>query len=240
MLKRSLIPKLRQRGVEIFADSKLPLPDEAVFEPPCGLKWVIPGHTFELGAFSYGVSGYWFAVTIGRYCSFGEDVQIGRQNHPIGWVSTSPSFYLQQKLFNVGTDFPSSDDYHAYTPPGNRPGPTRIKQTVIGNDVWIGQGAIINAGITIGTGAIIAAGSVVTNDVPNYMIVGGNPAKVIRPRFEEKLALDLLQSQWWRFTPSQLQSFDISDPKAFLAAFSNNHSELIAYKPEKIKISELR
>lgn len=59
-------------------------------------------------------------------------------------------------------------------------------KTVIGNDVWIGHGAIIIAGVHIGDGAIIAAGSVVTKDVQSYSIVGGNPAKFIKKRFTEK------------------------------------------------------
>lgn len=57
---------------------------------------------------------------------------------------------------------------------------------VIGNDVWIGHGAICIAGITVGTGSVVAAGSVVTKDVPPYTVVAGNPARVIRPRFTEQ------------------------------------------------------
>jgi len=64
-------------------------------------------------------------------------------------------------------------------------GREELKNTSIGNDVWIGQNAIIMAGINIGSGAIIAAGSVVTKDVPECVIVGGNPAKFIRDRFND-------------------------------------------------------
>ena len=62
--------------------------------------------------------------------------------------------------------------------------------TYIGNDVWIGHGAIIMAGVKIGDGAIIAAGSVVTKDVPSGTIVGGNPAKVIKNRFSSDILLN--------------------------------------------------
>ena len=58
------------------------------------------------------------------------------------------------------------------------------KPTIVGNDVWIGHGAIIMGGVKIGDGSVIAAGSVVTKDIPSMTIVGGNPAKMIRPRFE--------------------------------------------------------
>ncbi|OGS23451.1 MAG: chloramphenicol acetyltransferase [Elusimicrobia bacterium RIFOXYB2_FULL_48_7] len=69
--------------------------------------------------------------------------------------------------------------------------------TVIGNDVWIGYDALIMAGVKIGDGAIIAAKAVVTKDVPAYSIVGGNPAQVIRKRFDDKAIEKLLKIKWW-------------------------------------------
>lgn len=69
--------------------------------------------------------------------------------------------------------------------------------TVIGNDVWIGNGATIISGITIGDGAIIGTNSLVTKDVPAYSIVGGNPAKEIRKRFDEETTELLLAVKWW-------------------------------------------
>jgi len=75
---------------------------------------------------------------------------------------------------------------------------------VIGNDVWIGYEATLMAGITIGDGAIIAAKSVVTKDVPPYSIVGGNPAKVIRMRFDESQIRRLLALQWWNWPADKI------------------------------------
>lgn len=69
--------------------------------------------------------------------------------------------------------------------------------TVIGNDVWIGQGAVFLPGVRVGDGAIIAAQSVVTADVPPYAIVGGNPARIIRTRFDEETVAFLLALKWW-------------------------------------------
>lgn len=73
----------------------------------------------------------------------------------------------------------------------------RKKDTVIGNDVWIGYDATIMPGITIGDGAIIGSRSVVTKDVAPYEIVGGNPAQVIRSRFDEETIAFLLDLKWW-------------------------------------------
>jgi acetyltransferase-like isoleucine patch superfamily enzyme len=69
--------------------------------------------------------------------------------------------------------------------------------TRIGNDVWMGQGAIILSGVTVGDGAIIGAGAVVSRDVPPYAIVAGNPAQVVRHRFAPSTIEFLLNLQWW-------------------------------------------
>ena len=67
----------------------------------------------------------------------------------------------------------------------------------IGHDVWLGSGATILSGITIGHGAVVAAHALVTKDVPPYAIVGGNPAKIIRYRFDDGTIAALLEARWW-------------------------------------------
>jgi virginiamycin A acetyltransferase len=69
--------------------------------------------------------------------------------------------------------------------------------TVVGNDVWIGHEALIMPAVSIGDGVIIASRSVVTKDIPPYTIVAGNPAKVIRKRFDEEIIASLLEIKWW-------------------------------------------
>jgi len=68
---------------------------------------------------------------------------------------------------------------------------------IIGNDVWIGAGAKIMSGITISDGAIIGAGAIVTQDVPPYAIFAGNPARLIRFRFNNERIAELLETEWW-------------------------------------------
>jgi acetyltransferase-like isoleucine patch superfamily enzyme len=176
-------------------------------------------HSVELGAFSYHVSGYAFAARIGRYCSFGENVQIGRQNHPTDWASTSPAFYLQSQLFNVGEEFAQFEDYHNYYPKPSST-PTRVQPTTIGNDVWIGHGAFICAGVSIGDGAVVAAHSVVSRDVPAYTVVAGNPAVIKKQRVSSEWISPLLRLKWWRYAPWQLRHLDVSDVKGFVAGLS--------------------
>lgn len=115
---------------------------------------------------------------IGKYCSIAYNVCIGPGEHFTSRMTTYP---LYNRYYNdvARSDFPEK------------------KNTVIGNDVWIGNGATILEGINIGNGAIIAAGSVVTKDVPPYAIVGGCPAKIIRYRFSADEIRKIEECMWW-------------------------------------------
>ena len=78
-------------------------------------------------------------------------------------------------------------------------------QILIGNDVWIGDNVTILGGNIIGDGAVVATGSIVTKDVPPYAIVAGNPARIIKYRFEKDIVDDLQKIQWWLWSPEQLK-----------------------------------
>jgi len=83
-----------------------------------------------------------------------------------------------------------------------------IAETSIGHDVWIGHGAVVLRGRQVGNGAIIGAGAIVTHDVPDFAVVVGNPARILRMRFDEEISGLLLQSQWWLRTTEELQPFE--------------------------------
>ena len=76
--------------------------------------------------------------------------------------------------------------------------------TVIGNDVWIGQNVTVMPGVHIGDGSVIAANTVVTKDVPAYCIAGGNPCKIIRKRFDDELIEYLLELKWWDWSADKI------------------------------------
>ncbi|WP_158746877.1 CatB-related O-acetyltransferase [Acidisphaera sp. L21] len=195
---------------------------------------------FKLGAFSYAVSGFFSDVTIGRYTSIGESVQIGRASHALTWVSTSPFFYLREKMFSIGSDFPEQDRYHNYIAP-LRPHAmaTMSKPVVIGNDVYIGHGAMIMPGITVGDGAVVAAMAVVTKDVPPFAIVGGNPAQILRMRCPPDILGMLLDVRWWRFAPWQLEAIDLSDPAAAIPELRVLAEHEPAYTPRAFTLADL-
>jgi chloramphenicol O-acetyltransferase type B len=232
------IKALRDRGIEVLkrpSGSVVNLPKNTRLESPASLKWTEYEHSLRLGAFSYQVSGFCFAAHIGRYCSFGEQVQIGRQNHPLTWASTSPAFYIHDQLFSLGSGFEGADRYHSYRFNNSEP-PTRVKVTTIGNDVWIGHGALISAGVTIGDGAIVAAHAVVAKDVPAYAVVAGNPAVIKRFRLPPNLISPMLRCRWWRFAPWQLAHLDATNPEKFIPGVNAMKDE----EPFSPTITDLR
>jgi virginiamycin A acetyltransferase len=122
-------------------------------------------------------------LIIGKFCQIASGVEfvMNGANHQMNAMSTFPFYTLE------GWDM---------APPS--PSDLPLKgDTVIGNDVWIGQNAVILPGVKVGDGAIVGANSVVGSDVDPYTIVVGNPAKVLRKRFDDELIDLLLQFKWW-------------------------------------------
>lgn len=98
------------------------------------------------------------------------------------------------------------------------------KRTSIGNDVWIGESAIIKQGVSVGDGAIIGMGSIVTHDVPPYSISAGNPAREVRKRFPQNQIDCLLEIKWWDLGDDQLAHYaeNIKNPEKFIDMVKQN------------------
>ena len=131
-------------------------------------------------------------LIIGKFCQIASGVEfvMNGANHKMNSVSTFPFYTLE----GWDMDPPSLDDLP-------------IKgDTVIGNDVWIGQDAVILPGVHIGDGAIIGACSVVGSDVDPYSIVAGDPAKLLRKRFDDGLIDLLLSFKWWDRTVDEINA----------------------------------
>ncbi|MGX9145283.1 DapH/DapD/GlmU-related protein [Mesorhizobium sp. 128a] len=131
-------------------------------------------------------------TTIGKFCSIAANSRINALEHPIERLTQHKLSYRPNEYFRwLGVDAAFRERRQA-------------KAVSIGNDVWIGHGAVIMPGISIGNGAIVGANAVVTRDVPAYAIVAGVPAKQLRRRFTPEIAARIEYLAWWDWPPEKL------------------------------------
>lgn len=212
------LKQLEQSGVFLTADARL-MATLAV-EPPVYLADVQALSPTRIGRHTYL---YWGAKlgavkSIGRYCAIASNVSMGEGHHPMDWLSIHP--------FQYGSSFFSYWPGHKELT-HVRPLPAKIAQktpTVIGNDVWIGSGAIILKGVTVGDGAIIGGGAMVKHDVKPYEIVGGTPAKHIRFRFPPDIIEQLMELRWWQYTRESLDGVPFDDIHAAIKELKRRHA----------------
>ncbi|MFZ4504395.1 MAG: CatB-related O-acetyltransferase [Methylovulum sp.] len=244
-LTDELITLLHHKGINtLWSAGATTLPLQCQFEPPCSIKWMSIHHSCTLGAFSYGVSGFYFAANIGRYVSIAQNVQIGRGDHPTDWLSTSPIQYLDRdEFFACGFDFTEGEAYqkHQRFSSTLSRAPHAIKPIMIGHDVWIGIGAYIKPGVNVGNGAIIAGHAVVTKDVQPYSIVAGNPARIKKMRFCDTRIARLEQLAWWQYAIWSLKdiAFDNIDKALDQLEERQTLGLLTPYQPTRVDLTAL-
>lgn len=179
------------------------LPDGTSHSGTVYLKTVIDHPRMEIGDFTYAsdfdppqdwaarLAPYLFPfsqekLSIGKYCQIAHGVRIigSSANHDSRGISTFPFAVFDP------------DTMLGYQPD--------TRDTVIGHDVWLGYGALITPGATIGNGVIVGAGSVVRGRIPDYAVVAGNPAQVVRMRFSEAEIAQLNALAWWDWPPEKV------------------------------------
>lgn len=200
LLKRILKRVLPDRVVAAIVAAKNPRFAEGIFSGTPSKQPInqehIPGRQpqVHIGRWTYGHAQIvWFhepaTLKVGSFCSIAEGVKIllGGE-HQTDWVTTYPFSLMWKSQISI-----------------------KLRRTkgnvVIGNDVWIGRDAIILSGVTIGDGAIVGAGALVSRHVPPYSIVGGNPAQVIRKRFDDNTIERLLKVSWWDWDDKKIEEF---------------------------------
>lgn len=146
--------------------------------------------SIEAGSYTYGQGNIRIItnapntkVKLGKFCSIATEIKayLGG-NHRVDWITTFPFGHTATDTFNVGniTGHPATNG-----------------DIIIGNDVWLGTGVTIMSGVTIGDGAVIAAHSHVVKDIEPYTLAGGNPARPIKLRFEQRIVDALMELKWW-------------------------------------------
>ena len=157
---------------------------------------ILIGDNYRIGEYTYGRPRV-IAFTkntrliIGKFCSIAANVKIViGADHRLDWVSTYPFPAL-------GKIWPEAQGIEGH--------PASKGDVVVGNDVWIAEGAVILSGVKIGDGAVIGSQSVVSKDVAPYAVVSGNPARLVKMRFDESTIKTLLRIQWWNWPAEKIK-----------------------------------
>lgn len=159
----------------------------------------------KIGKYTYGYKKHLYGEfgliqEIGSFCSIHDSVIIGASNHPTKLITTHP--FLCEVFAKKGEGML---DLLADNQLFNKYEIAQNEKIVIGNDVWIGANAIILPGVRIGNGVIVGAGAVCTKDVPDYAVVGGVPARVLRYRFNSQEIEMLNDIQWWNWPDEKIR-----------------------------------
>ncbi len=167
-------------------------------------KNVVIGYkTYHNGAFVW----QWHSnseLEIGKYCSIANDVNfiLDSGHHQLSETTTFPHFnYLVNKELLI-CNKTQSDFKQSIT--------TEKSKTIIGNDVWIGMNAVILPNVKVGNGVMILAGSVVSKDIPDYAVVGGVPATIIKMKYDAETIDKLKKIAWWEWDAIKVEE-NVSD-----------------------------
>lgn len=192
--------------MEYGPDPNALYPNEAV-KSVCFIKNAVTRPNIRVGDYTYysddeGAEGFEAHVThhydflgdkliIGRFCAIGKGVEfvMNGANHRMDSITTYPFNILGhgwEKATPTLAQLPFKGD------------------TIVGNDVWIGQNVTVMPGVHIGDGAIIAANTTLTSDVPSYHVAGGNPSRLLKKRFDDDLINLLQRIQWWNWPPKKI------------------------------------
>ena len=223
---------LQKLGLVLLNGSQFLLND-FIYERPFGLQSNATLIKCWGGGFSYvGINSMFRNCQIGRYCSLADSVVVGVGAHNMNAISTS-------SMTSTSFMFANTSSY-GYLDEPVMPCEQMDwwpKHTKIGNDVWFGVGVFIPGAkaINIGNGAVIGAKAVVTKDVPPYAVVAGNPAKIVKMRFNDEICADLEKSKWfdYDFNAASAEYKDLKDrakmsnPREFLAWWQDEGKEIM-------------
>lgn len=216
-------------------DLAIEVPKNFSTEPYCTYWGKNGTRLISMGSFSYTRSVLPELISVGRYSSIAHGLTVLGDRHPHEWASTCPSFYSPQSglMKALTMDTGQEPPFQVFN---------RTKKPIkIGNDVWIGQNVTLAQGITIGDGAVIAANSLVVKDVAPYSIVGGNPAKPIKNRFNDYIIDAMKSLKWWNYSVQDLMGMDVTNPHVFCAQLTQRIAtgELQEFTPKKLTFNDL-
>ncbi|WP_458700068.1 DapH/DapD/GlmU-related protein [Sulfurospirillum sp. 1307] len=146
---------------------------------------------------------------IGKFVNIASYVRLNPGQHPKEWVCQHHMLY-RKEMYGFGLD---DEEFFNHR---------REKQVLVGHDVWIGHNVTVMGGVTIGNGAVIGSGAIVTKDIPAYAIVVGNPAKIIKFRFNSEIIDKLQEIQWWNWDKDKIKNSleEFKDIESFVEKYA--------------------
>jgi acetyltransferase-like isoleucine patch superfamily enzyme len=204
MSVRDVVALARLVGFKALKKARLVAVRDSVVDPTSKLESGTMMYHSTMGRHSF--CGYDCDIShaeIGSFVSIANGVVIGGGRHPMEWVGMSPVFYEGR------------DSVKAKFSTHRREAPRRVR---VGHDVWIGRSAILLPGVEVADGAVVGAGAVVTKNVAPYAIVAGNPARLIRYRFDDTTIARLRAVRWWDLDEDALEALGplVRDVEHFL------------------------
>lgn len=189
LLKNTLsLPKRIASHIALFC-----VLQEAVVDKTAAICSGVRFYRGKLGKYSYiGNNSFVSDTDIGNFTSISTDCYIGGTSHPTEWVSTSPVFHKWENIMKKNF---ARHEFEIF------------KRTTIGNDVWIGNRVMVKAGVKIGDGAVVGMGSIVTKDIGPYEIWAGNPARMIRKRFDDETIDAFEKMKWWEWDDNKIEKY---------------------------------
>ncbi len=179
------------------------------------------------GKYSYGsLCNHWLVKSVGAFCSFasGSDVV---ENHSVEYVSTSPFLYVggadDRVHGRIWKEFKDEEFYFDGIEPKGKT--HKLERITIGNDVWLGKNVLITNSSNIGNGVIAGAGAVITKDVPDYAVVAGVPARIIRYRYTSDEIDALNRIAWWDWSDDKIRR-NYNDFFLDIREFIGKHGDL--------------
>ena len=183
---------------------------EAIVDKTAAICSGVRFYRGKLGKYSYiGNNSFVSDTDIGNFTSISTDCYIGGTSHPTDWVSTSPVFHKWENIMKKNF---ARHEFEIF------------KRTTIGSDVWIGNRVMIKAGVKIADGAVVGMGSIVTKDIGSYEIWAGNPARLIRKRFDDETINKLMKIEWWKWDDQRIEKYAqvFTSPKDFMRVLEEN------------------
>lgn len=184
--------------------SPMAIIQDALIDPTAAISFGTKFYRSRIGKYSYIDRNSFVADTeIGNFTSIGSGCEIGGAAHPLNWVSTSPVFHKWGNIMKKNFSRHEFEIFH---------------KTKIGNDVWLGARCLVKAGVKIGDGAVVGMGSVVTKNIGEYEIWAGNPAKLIRKRFDDETISKLQKIRWWDMSDQDIEKYSkyMVDPSKYI------------------------